>query len=128
MCPTGARPKVHPDHHVQVLKALYSVPTRYIGKTLDARADRKTVRLYCGAELIKVHPRKAAGQRATDVKDFPPGKAAVGSARRGHSPAQGARLWCQGRCLCRSAARRPGAVAQTAAGVWAFAFVRALRP
>jgi hypothetical protein len=61
---------------VQVLKALYSVPTRYIGKTLDERADRKTVRLYFGAELIKVHPRKTAGQRATDVKDFPPGKAA----------------------------------------------------
>ena len=74
--PHWCSPKVHPDHHVQVLKALYSVPTRYIGKTLEARADRKTVRLYCGAELIKVHPRKAAGQRATDVKDFPPGKAA----------------------------------------------------
>jgi hypothetical protein len=61
---------------VQVLKALYSVPTRYIGKTLEARADRTTVRLYLGAELIKAHPRKAPGQRSTDPKDFPPGKAA----------------------------------------------------
>jgi transposase len=74
--PHWSSPKVHPDHHVQVLKALYSVPTRYIGKTVEARADRKTVRLYFGAELIKVHQRKAAGQRSTDVKDFPPGKAA----------------------------------------------------
>lgn len=57
--PHWCSPKVHPDHHVQVLKALYSVPTRYIGKTMEARADRTTVRLYLGAELIKAHPRKA---------------------------------------------------------------------
>jgi transposase len=74
--PHWSEPKVHPDHHVQVLKALYSVPTRYIGKVLDARADRSSVRLYLGTELIKVHPRKAAGQRSTDPNDFPPGKAA----------------------------------------------------
>ena len=74
--PHWCDPKVHPDHHVQVLKALYSVPTRYIGKTLDARADRSSVRLYLGTELIKMHPRKAPGQRATDPADFPPGKAA----------------------------------------------------
>ncbi|HSR95949.1 MAG TPA: hypothetical protein VLM79_02710 [Kofleriaceae bacterium] len=74
--PHWCDPKVHPDHHVQVLKALYSVPTRYIGKTLDARADRTSVRLYLGTELIKVHPRRAAGGRSTDPKDFPPGKAA----------------------------------------------------
>ncbi len=29
-----------------------------------------------GAELIKVHARKAPGQRSTDPQDFPPGKAA----------------------------------------------------
>jgi transposase len=74
--PHWCSPKVHPDHHVQVLKALYSVPTRYIGKIVEARADRKTVRLYLGAELIKVHARKAPGQRSTDPQDFPPGKAA----------------------------------------------------
>ena len=74
--PHWCSPKVHPDHHVQVLKALYSVPTRYIGKCLEARADRISVRLYLGSELIKMHPRKAPGRRSTDPKDFPPGKAA----------------------------------------------------
>ncbi len=74
--PRWSAVKVHPDHHVQVHKALYSAPTRYIGKTLDARADRATVRLYLGTELVKVHPRKAPGQRSTDPKDLPPGKAA----------------------------------------------------
>ncbi len=31
--------KVHRDHHVEVAKALYSVPTGWIGAHLDARAD-----------------------------------------------------------------------------------------
>jgi hypothetical protein len=74
--PHWSDPKVHPDHHVQVGKALYSVPTRYIGKTLRARADRSTVRLYLGMELIKTHPRKPPGERSTDPNDFRPGKAA----------------------------------------------------
>lgn len=74
--PHWCTPKVHPDHHVQVLKALYSVPTRYIGKILRARADRSIVKLYFGMELVKVHPRKREGERSTDPQDFPPGKAA----------------------------------------------------
>lgn len=74
--PHWSHAKVHPDHHVQVLKALYSAPTRYIGRVLHARADRSVVRLYLGTELVKVHPRKAPGQRSTDPADFPPGKAA----------------------------------------------------
>lgn len=74
--PCWSTAKVHPDHHVQVQKALYSVPTRFIGKTLDIRSDRSTVRMYLGMELVKTHARKAPGQRSTDVNDFPPGKAA----------------------------------------------------
>ncbi len=63
--------KVHPDHHLQVLKALYSVPTRYIGREVRVRADTRTVRIYLGAELIKTHPRAAPGQRQTDATDYP---------------------------------------------------------
>jgi transposase len=73
--PCWSMAKVHPDHHVQVQKALYSAPTRLIGKTLDVRSDSSSVRLYLGLDLVKVHPRKPAGQRSTDPKDFPPGKA-----------------------------------------------------
>jgi len=61
---------------VQVQKALYSVPNRFIGNTMDIRIDRSTVRMNLGMELVKTHPRKAPGQRSTDVNDFPPGKAA----------------------------------------------------
>jgi transposase len=67
--------KVHPDHHVQVLRSLYSVPTRFLGRTVRVRADRTTVRLYVGTELVKVHARVAPGKRATDPADYPVGKA-----------------------------------------------------
>jgi len=72
--PRWSEPKVHPDHHVQVALALYSVPTRYIGKKLRARADKTTVRLYWQGELIKTHVRAAPGKRATDTSDYPTGK------------------------------------------------------
>jgi transposase len=73
--PRWSSPKVHPDHHVQVMRALYSVPTRFIGKTLRARVDQKTVHLYLQSELIKSHTRVAPGERSTDPSDYPVGKA-----------------------------------------------------
>lgn len=69
--PHWCEAKVHPDHHVQVLKSLYSLPTRYIGKSVRVRADRRTVRIYLRTELIKTHPRVAIGKRSTDPNDYP---------------------------------------------------------
>ena len=69
--PLWSAPLVARDHYAQVAKALYSLPTRYIGRTLRARADQHTVRFYAGATLVKTHPRKAPGERATDPTDFP---------------------------------------------------------
>src|SRR5207302_3747790 len=60
----------------QVQKALYSLPTRFIGKTLRARADRNLVRFYDGHALVKTHPRKPPGGRSTDTHDFPVEKTA----------------------------------------------------
>jgi len=74
--PHWADAKVHPDHHVQVLRALYSLPTRYIGERVRVRADSRTVRIYLGTGLIKVHPRMAPGKRSTDPDDYPKGKSA----------------------------------------------------
>lgn len=67
--------KVHPDHHVQVHKALYSLPTRYIGKTVRVRSDGKVVRMYLQGELIKLHGWQPPGGRSTDPGDYPPHKA-----------------------------------------------------
>jgi len=74
--PLWGEPKVARDQHAQVDRALYSLPDVYRGKRLRARADRTTVRFYCGGILVKTHPRVAPGQRATDPADFPAEKAA----------------------------------------------------
>jgi transposase len=68
--------KVHPDHHIQIARALYSVPTLYLHKHVRARADKTCVKIYFATELIKVHPRQRPGGRSTDVSDYPAGKAA----------------------------------------------------
>ncbi len=74
--PLWCQPKVHRDQHAAVAKGLYSLPRRFRGRTLRARADRSTVRFYDGATVVKAHPRVAAGKRSTDPTDFPPEKAA----------------------------------------------------
>lgn len=74
--PLYCDPKVARDQHAQVAKALYSLPTRLVGKKLRARADRSTVRFYDGYTLVKTHARQAPGGRATDPNDFPPDKSA----------------------------------------------------
>jgi hypothetical protein len=73
--PTWTTAKIHPDHHAQVSRALYSLPTRFIGKTLDVRLDQSSVRFYVGAEVVKMHARVAPGKRSTDPTDYPVGKA-----------------------------------------------------
>jgi transposase len=73
--PTWSKAKVHPDHHAQVARGLYSLPTRFIGKTLDVRLDRASVRFYLGSEMVKLHARVAPGKRSTDANDYPVGKA-----------------------------------------------------
>lgn len=69
--PSWSDPKVHRDHFAQVAKALYSLPTRLIGKILKARADSHTVRFYDGAILVKTHPRQVPGGKSLDRSDLP---------------------------------------------------------
>jgi hypothetical protein len=69
--PLWSEPKVARDQHAQVQRALYSLPRRYLGKTLRARADRNTVRFYDGPTLVKTVVRLPPGGRATDANDFP---------------------------------------------------------
>ncbi|HEV8580088.1 MAG TPA: IS21 family transposase [Thermoanaerobaculia bacterium] len=65
--------RVQRDHHLSVAKALYSVPTEYIGERVQVRNGRDLVRIYHRGKLIKVHPRVGPGQRSTDGADYPPG-------------------------------------------------------
>lgn len=69
--PLWCEPKVARDHFAQVAGALYSLPTRLIGKRLRARADTQLVRFYEGAVIVKAHARQPKGGRAIDPSDFP---------------------------------------------------------
>jgi transposase len=73
--PLYATAKVHRDHHVEVAKALYSVPGNLIGQRVEVRADRQLVRIYVRSQLVKTHPRQAPGGRSTDPADLPDGTA-----------------------------------------------------
>jgi transposase len=96
--PVYATAKVHRDHHIEVAKALYSVPGNLIGTRVDVRADRALVRIYARGQLVKVHPRQAPGRRVTDAEDLPAERTAyalrdLDKLRRlaaGHGPSVGA--------------------------------------
>ena len=71
--PVYASAKVARDRHIEVAKALYSVPGEHIGAHVDVRADRELVRILLRGELLKVHARQPAGGRSTDPADLPAG-------------------------------------------------------
>jgi len=96
--PTYARPKVHRDHHIEVAKALYSVPGALIGARVDVRADGQLVKIFHRGVLVKTHPRQPAGGRSTDPNDLPADKTVYAMRdldrlqrlAAGHGPAIGA--------------------------------------
>jgi len=96
--PHYATPKVHRDHHIEVAKALYSVPGNLIGRHVDVRADRQLVKIFFGGQLVKTHPRQVPGGRSTHPEDLPSDKAVYAlrdlkrlqSMAAAHGPAIGA--------------------------------------
>jgi hypothetical protein len=69
--PVYATAKVARDHHIEVARALYSVPGDLIGQHVEVRADSTLVRVSHRSKVIKVHPRRAPGGRCTDPDDLP---------------------------------------------------------
>jgi hypothetical protein len=96
--PVYATAKVHRDHHIEVAKALYSIPGDLIGAHVEVRADRALVRVWYRGQVVKVHARIGPGGRRTDPEDLPAHKTAyalrdLDHLRRlaaGHGPAIGA--------------------------------------
>lgn len=74
--PLYLRCKVHPDHHIQVDYALYSMPGALIGEHVHVRADRDLVRISYRGRVVKVHPRVPRGKWSTDPEDLPSEKTA----------------------------------------------------
>jgi transposase len=69
------RPKVGPDCHVRVGKALYSVPWRLIGRHVDAREGERVVEVFVDGTVVKTWARVERGKQ-TDWGDYPPEKVA----------------------------------------------------
>jgi transposase len=69
--PRWAECSVHPDHHVNFGKALYSVPHEFLRKKVTVRGDRALVRIYFQGRLIKTHSPQKPGRRSTDYDDYP---------------------------------------------------------
>ena len=57
--------------HIEVDKALYSIPGALIGQRVQVRSDSRLVRVSHRGQLIKVHPRTTPGGRITDAEDLP---------------------------------------------------------
>ncbi len=96
--PIYATAKVHRDHHIEVAKALYSIPGGLIGQRVEVRADRQLVKVFHRGVLVKTHPRQAPGHRSTDPDDLPAHKTVYAmrdldklvAMAAGHGPAIGA--------------------------------------
>lgn len=69
--PRWSTPKVARDHFAQVDRALYSLPTRLIGRVLNARSDHSFVRFYDREQLVKVCPKQPPNGRLIDPEDYP---------------------------------------------------------
>lgn len=67
----GAR--VHPDHHIEVGRALYSVHYTLVGQRVDARLAAHTIEIFQRGQLIASHPRATRRyQRLTIEAHRPP--------------------------------------------------------
>lgn len=72
------RAKVHPDYHIEVKRAWYSVPYRLIGQRVDVRLSAHSVEIFHCGKPVASHPRaKERGRRATTADHRPPQHAAV---------------------------------------------------
>jgi transposase len=69
--PLWSEPKVARDQLASIGKATYSIPHRYVGQVVTARADSQIVRFYARGLLIKTHPRQPPGGQSIDASDYP---------------------------------------------------------
>lgn len=71
---------VHPDGHVEVARAFYSVPDRLVGEEVRIRWDERLVRVYYRGECVGVYTRALAGTFTTRDEHRPAHKPARQSA------------------------------------------------
>lgn len=66
--------KVHPDYHIEVMRAYYSVPYRLIGERVDVRLTANAVEIFHGGKLIAAHARATERGRRSTRREHRPDK------------------------------------------------------
>ena len=70
--------KVHPDYHIEVGRAYYSVPYALIGERVDVRLTAHGIEVFHAGRLVAAHARASArGQRSTRRAHRPEGHVAI---------------------------------------------------
>lgn len=69
----GSR-KVQADGHIEVARAYYSVPHRYLGQTVKVHFNAEWVKVLHGTEVIAFHRKIEAGRFHTDKNHLPTNK------------------------------------------------------
>lgn len=67
--------RVHPDAHIEVDSAYYSVPHRLITQDVEVRFNSKWVKVYYAGQLLIRHPKVQPGFFQTERKHLPKSKA-----------------------------------------------------
>ena len=62
------RAKVHPNYHIEVKRAYYSVPYRLIGQQLDVRISTNSVEIFHRDQAVTTHPRATERERRSTRK------------------------------------------------------------
>lgn len=64
--------KVHPDYHIEVGRAYYSVPYRLVGQRVDVRITARRIEVFHAGVLVAAHPRACQrAQRSTRAEHRP---------------------------------------------------------
>jgi hypothetical protein len=76
--------RVHQDAHVQVDRALYSVPWRLLHKEVWAKCTAKAITIYSDELCVAVHRPVRPGQRSTNEMHLPVGRRDLAKRSRSH--------------------------------------------
>ena len=115
--PYWADVKVHVDYHIQVARALYSVPWRHAGARVMARADEHLVKVYLQGPADQDPPAQASRRAVDRRRGHAAGGGGVCHPVGGPAGRPGRVLWREHRDLRAAAAGRRCAVDDDAVGL-----------
>lgn len=120
--PLFATPKVARDGHIEVARAIYSIPSAYLGQRVDVRADAALVKVFHRGQLIKCirgpGPGGDAPTRRTCRTAPPSMRCATSRACRPRRPAPARRSGFTRAGCSTLRCRGPGCAPSTGCSAW----------